>query len=224
MEVEHGRVDVVGVVESEDEIRHRTRGAIPNAVAEPEAVFVDGEILVAHPAQSAGEGAGDAVADATERDVLQLHVDDEQDGVTSSTLLLSGSFDTNHPSADGTWVGQGLRPNLVITSYAVLGAPALFSVVGAIDGLAGDFPSVAFGDTAVLDPSLGLGGCALEPSGVVSVHLATGDWVDIVFDPELTTDDGGVTIDDPAACDGCGGAWHRAEELGEVCLDFSSWL
>lgn len=150
-------------------------------------------------------------------------IDSDADGITASTLVMTGEFATNHPAADGTWVGAGIRPNLTVTEYRIGSARALIAAVGAVDGLAGENPVVAFDDAAILDPSLGYGGCDLEPSGTVSVRLATGDWVDLVFEPVLH-DDGSVTLADDADCDGCGEAWHRAEPMGRVCLDFSSWL
>jgi hypothetical protein len=150
-------------------------------------------------------------------------IEQESYGVLVTALVLTGAFATNHPAADGTWLGDGVEPTLAVSRYSIGGATVLIGAVGALDQLPGDNPSVAFDDAAILDPSIGYGGCALEPTGVVSVRLPTGDWVDVVFDPILQ-DDGNVLLDDPAACDGCGAAWHRADPLGPVCLDFSTWL
>ena len=78
----------------------------------------------------------------------------------------------------------------------------------------------SFDDTFFIDPSFGYGGCGVEPTGAVSVRLAAGDWVDIIFDPYM---EGDVVVYEEGTCDGCGLAWHRDEPLGRVCLDFSSW-
>jgi hypothetical protein len=144
----------------------------------------------------------------------------EDSGVFVSTVILLGDFVTNHPLADGTWLQQDLRPGLVTTDYQVLGTTLAFSAVGAIDGLGGEAPAVAFDDTLLVQEFLGYGGCSLEPTGAVSVRLAAGDWVDIVFDPTLEDD---LVVYEPGTCDGCGTAWHRDTPLGEACLDFSSW-
>jgi hypothetical protein len=157
-----------------------------------------------------------------ELDGFVQRIVNEQDGIVSSTLVLAGSFDTNHPIAQGTWLEQGLRPNFVTTTYDVGATRAVFSIVGAVDGLSGEYTAVAFDGCGVLDESLGYGGCAAEPSGTVSLRLPSGGWVDIVFDP--VANDEAITIADPAACDGCGRAWYGEKDLGEVCLDFGSWL
>jgi hypothetical protein len=156
-----------------------------------------------------------------ELDGFVQRIDSEQGGVLSSTMVLAGSFATNHPAAAGTWLEQGLRPSFVTTAYDVGGIRAAFSVVGAVDGLPGEYTAVAFDGCGVIDETLGYGGCAAEPSGTVSLRLPSGGWVDIVFDPVAAES---ITIEDPAACDGCGRAWYRERDLGPVCLDFSSWL
>ncbi|MEQ1565504.1 MAG: hypothetical protein ABMA64_07700 [Myxococcota bacterium] len=148
---------------------------------------------------------------------------DQSDGtVVVSSLVLSGDFSTNVPGTDGTWLGEGIRPNLAVTRYSIGGQLILFGVEGALDQLPGENPAVAFHDAVILDPDLGYGGCGDEPSGTMSVRLPSGEWVDIDFDP-VVNDDGLVEIDDPAACDGCGAGWHRAESLGPICLDFAAW-
>jgi hypothetical protein len=157
-----------------------------------------------------------------ELDGFVQRIDNEQDGVLSSTMILAGSFDTNHGAAQGTWLEQGLRPNFVTTTYDLGEIRAAFSIVGAVDGLPGEYSAIAFDGCGVIDETLGYGGCSAEPSGTVSLRLPSGGWVDIVFDPVAT--DESITIEDPAECDGCGRAWYRERDLGEVCLDFGSWL
>lgn len=153
--------------------------------------------------------------------IAQEVASEEAPGLVASTLLLTGRFSTNHPIAAGSWLERGLRPNLVATTYDVYGTRAAFAVVGAVDDLGGDYPAVAFDDAILLDDGLGYGGCAVEPTGVVSVRLADGSWLDVVFDPVFSDD---VVSVDPALCDGCGAAWHRDAPQGDACLDFSSWL
>jgi hypothetical protein len=170
---------------------------------------------------SATGGAG--VIESPDGTFLELDgfaqlVEAEDAGVLASTIVLVGDFATNHPAAAGTWLEEGLRPGLVTTRYETLGVTLAFAATGAIDGLGGDFPAVAF-EEAVLVAALA-GGCGLEPSGAISVRLATGDWVDVVFDPTFVDD---VPVFDAASCDGCGEAWHRDVPLGEACLDFSTW-
>jgi hypothetical protein len=199
-------------------------GTLFDGFALDDQVYVDDGYSTYEVTATGGSGRIES-ADGTfvEVDGYVQRIDDEDNGVISTTLVLSGDFATNHPAADGTWVGNGVRPNLVVTRYSILGNVVLIGATGAVDRVPGPNPSVAFDGAAILDPSIGYGGCELEPSGAVSVRLPSGDWVDIVFEPVLA-DDGGVTVEDPADCDGCGQAWHRAEALGEVCLDFSSWL
>lgn len=144
----------------------------------------------------------------------------EADGLFVTSLVLTGDFGTNHPAAVGTWVEQGLRPNLVATRYEAAGIQLAFSAVGAVDGLPGEFRAVAFDDAVLVDPSFGYGGCEHEPTGAVSARLASGEWVDVVFDPVMVDD---VVVYEEGTCDGCGMAWLRDEQLGEACLDFSSW-
>jgi hypothetical protein len=172
---------------------------------------------------SATGGAGSIeAADGTFLDMdgyAQL-VEASADGVLVTSLVLTGDFATNHPAAAGTWVERGLRPNFVATVYEAAGLRLAFSVVGAIDGLGGDYPAVAFDDAIWVDPSFGYGGCAEEPAGAVSVRLASGEWVDVVFDPTFVDD---LVVYEEGTCDGCGTAWLRDEKLGEACLDFSGW-
>ena len=149
----------------------------------------------------------------------QLVVSGDPSFLVTTTLLI-GDFATNHPLADGTWLEDDLRPGLAATRYEIDGTSYAVSAVGAIDGLGGETPAVAFDDMLLVTEFPGSGGCSLEPTGALSVRLAVGDWVDIVFDPYLQDD---VVVYDEGTCDGCGQAWHRDLPLGEACLDFSSW-
>lgn len=157
-----------------------------------------------------------------ELDGFVQRIDDEDEGVVSSTLILAGRFDTNHPAADGSWLEEGLRPNLVTSTYDIGSLRAAFFITGAVDELQGAYSAVAFDSCGVIDASIGYGGCDLEPSGVVSLRMPTGGWIDIVFDPIAV--DEGIVLEDPATCDGCGRVWDGDVDLGTVCLDFSAWL
>lgn len=150
---------------------------------------------------------------------VQRAVTDDGAGV-STTLFVSGAFDTDHPAAAGSWVDEGVEPDLVITAYAFAGTPLATIVDGALVGLPGAFPVVAFDAAALVEPASGIGDCGLEPAGTVSVLDADGRWLDLVFDPAIVGD---VVVTD-GGCDGCARAWAGAEDLGEVCLDFGSWL
>ncbi len=142
--------------------------------------------------------------------------------VTVDQILVSGDCETNDPVADGTWLGDGLRPNALILHYGILGTGGATIVSGVLEGLPGPFSTVVFDEAVIADPRVGMTDCGLEPSGTASVQLPTGEWVDIVFDPRF--DGETIHTDDPAACDGCGTAWYRAEDLGPICFDFSPWL
>lgn len=71
-----------------------------------------------------------------------------------------------------------------------------------------DERAVAFNSVYVLNV-----GCAIEPSGVVSVRGEDG-WYDVLFDTDFE-----AML--PSDCDGCGEAWYRGERVGEVCIDVS---
>lgn len=157
-----------------------------------------------------------------EIDGFVQRIDSSADGVTTSSLVLTGRFDTNHPAASGSWLQDGLHPNLTTTTYDIGEIRAAFFIVGALNGLSGSYSAVAFDTCGIVDDSLGYGGCGEEPSGVLSMRQSDGGWVDIVFDP--VGDEEGIVIDDMSLCDGCGTAWDGEEPLGTVCLDFSPWL
>ncbi len=141
--------------------------------------------------------------------------------VTVDVDFLQGEFYTDDPVADGTWLADGVQPDVSITRYAVGGSKAAI-VSGVLQGLPGATPTVVFDEAVIGDLTLGLTDCDLEPSGTVSVQLQDGEWVDVLFDPRV---EGEVVVTDvAAACDGCGQAWHLTEDLGQACFDFSPWL
>lgn len=131
---------------------------------------------------------------------------------------VQGSFAWDGPGGEGTWLAEGLAPDLIMYAYYL---PAYeghaFFLDGAVSGLGGDFDVVVFDSATIFDANAG-GGCSIEPSGVVSVRDGEGNWYDVLFDGPVEW--GGDF--DAAACDGCGSAWFRGEEVGQACLDFSA--
>ena len=154
----------------------------------------------------AGGSAVEVIADATDGSyrVWQSQV--------------QGSFSYDGASAGGTWLAEDLAPDLVMYAYYLPTYDGhAFFVDGAVSGLGGDFDVVVFDNASIFDQNSG-GGCGLEPSGLVSVRDNDGNWYDVMFDGPAEY--GGEY--DAAACDGCGSAWFRGEEVGQVCLDFSA--
>lgn len=135
---------------------------------------------------------------------------------------INGSFTWTGPEADGTWMHSGLVPDLTVTAAWVpdngFGDSAqLVYLQGALSGMAGAHTALSFEGFRLATATLG-SACELEPSGVISLRLEDGTWVDVLFD--------GPTDEDPAVgpgiCDGCGAATWRGEPVGEVCADFSA--
>lgn len=136
--------------------------------------------------------------------------------VTSS--YLDGTFEWTDADA-GSWLADGLSPQVSMYRYTYPGEVARYTYVdGAITGSASVAATVAFTETAIYQNVYWDAGCDLEPQGVISVRDDAGYWVDVYFDSVY---DGTM---DQALCDGCGAAWLRGEAVGEVCVDFSSWL
>ncbi|MEZ4236613.1 MAG: hypothetical protein R3F59_10745 [Myxococcota bacterium] len=150
---------------------------------------------------------------------VQRAVSDDGAVVTES-LYVAGTFDTDHPAVAGTWVEEGVEPDLYLTRYRA-GNTVLASILdGSLIGLSGPLPVVAFDQVILVDPAAGIGDCDLEPAGTVSALGPDGRWVDLVFDPVLQDD---VVVTPPGTCDGCARAWAGPEALGEVCFDFGAW-
>jgi hypothetical protein len=142
-------------------------------------------------------------------------------GILGTTLFVSGAFDTDHPAVAGTWVEEGVEPDLVMTAYRFGDVSAALIMDGALVGLPGEVPVVAFDEVALVDPASGIGDCGLEPAGTVSALDGEGNWVDLVFDPVI---EGDFVVTPAGTCDGCARAWAGAEALGEACFDFGAWL
>lgn len=131
------------------------------------------------------------------------------------TSVLRGTFDWDGPGAEGTWLEAGATPDLSIQVYERTDVGGrMVQLSGGVADLDTDLTAVLFDQVQLIENALG-GSCEQEPSGVVSVRTAEGDWIDLVFD-------GPVEFGDPAPdCDGKGRAWYRGQELGEVDVDFS---
>ncbi len=149
----------------------------------------------------------------------------EGDGFTYWYSVAQGGFSYDGPEAEGTWLEQGLSPDMVqIVYYVPNGEAKAYLLQGSVSGLTGTFTSAVFDGITMPDPTFAgyYEACALEPGGVVSLRDEDGAWYDVLFDGytdlQPTTPEG--------LCDGCGEAYYRGEALGTVCVDFTylnSW-
>jgi hypothetical protein len=123
---------------------------------------------------------------------------------------LDGTF-TYDAAADGTWIASDVQPHEleISTGGAVSGAWSYVSVNGQFTGIDGPIDTVDFGD-ATLQTAYDCD----EPSGTIAVRTTDTDWFDITFSGDPA---------DPGGCDGCGRAFWRGLEQGEVCGDFTQW-
>ena len=142
------------------------------------------------------------------------------DGVyTQWDTSLQGSFAWDGVGATGTWLEEGLDPDLFSTFIAL---PSLNQngvyFDGGVGGLGPQAQWAVGWDTAALNDPLFGSSCQDEPMGEASVRAADGSWYDIRFHG---SDEYGNTT---GPCDGCGDVFFQGEAMGEVCADFSSWL
>jgi hypothetical protein len=131
--------------------------------------------------------------------------------------FVAGAFGWEGTEASGTWLDQGLDPDLY--SYALLvpsvGARYIFLDGGIGEGTeAASFSALEFGD-ALIGAS-----CTAEPAGAVAVRMSDGSWYDVLFDGSFDS----TLPTDPADCDGCGRAFYEGERMGDVCIDPSPLL
>lgn len=142
----------------------------------------------------------------------------EEDDVNAAMSQVQGGFAWTDDRAAGTWLGTGLVPDLYVygIEYAAHDARGLY-VTGGVSGLTGGVSAVLFAENLIYDLALG-SPCAAEPTGSIQVRDEAGRWWVVTFD---TPEEGAVDRD---ACDGCGTVTYAGEEVGEVCVDFSSWL
>ncbi|MCA9489925.1 MAG: hypothetical protein KC621_08375 [Myxococcales bacterium] len=130
---------------------------------------------------------------------------------------VGGSFRWDGPEARGTWLEQGLDPDLTWQVNVFAGEPAMY-LDGGFSGFASGW-AVAFDDNVFGSKGIGMP-CELEVSGTVGVRAPDGTWYDIRFDGS----DGSDPDFDPAKCDGCGKAFFQGEPMGEVCADTDTLL
>lgn len=151
--------------------------------------------------------------------ILEVHmfgVGSDRRAFDAWTSGVGGTNSWDGPGVGGTWMEDALQPAITLdfNSYDDGARDGRVSGVVAVD--LGVFDAVAYGDTTVRNAASGAA-CWEEPEGSVSLRDANANWYEVRFD-------GGVEVDDLDSCDGCGEVWWRGESLGEVCVDFSSWL
>jgi hypothetical protein len=129
-----------------------------------------------------------------------------------------GSISWDGPSAEGTWMEQGVQPSLLL--YGVSYDAGFGNTVGYkyIDGTAAwvsdDASAIDASAMYIADEGIGWP-CAAEPSGTFSVRDPDGVWWDVIFDVDVET----FALD--GECDGCGAVFKGTELVGEVCGDAS---
>lgn len=134
--------------------------------------------------------------------------------------VVQGGFSYDGPVSRGTWMEDGLAPDLSLLGYYVPSADAhAFVIDGGVSGLLGGFDTVVFSNVLAYDENAG-NACANEPGGLISIRDIEGYWYDIVLDGPP---DFGDEVD-TSKCDGCGTAWYRGQEVGAVCADFSNLI
>lgn len=134
------------------------------------------------------------------------------------TSVLQGSFLWEGPSASGTFLGDGLGPDLQITLQDIPGFGRSNTLAGGFSGFDGGW-AVAYANNTIYSQSLG-SGCEDEISGTVAVRSPEGEWYDIRFDGPADNDETVASAD----CDGCGMAYFQGAEVGEICVDFAPLL
>lgn len=132
--------------------------------------------------------------------------------------VIAGSFAWDGPGAEGTWLADGVSPDLTLVGYTTEYGD-MVQVDGGFTGTGGQLDTVVFDMITIYEAGLG-STCPTEPGGVVSVRDNVGNWYDVVFDGPTEYGD----ESDPDLCDGCGAAYFRGEPLGDVCVDFTTLL
>lgn len=138
---------------------------------------------------------------------------------TTWVSVVRGAFAYDGPEATGTWLADGVSPDLTYYAAYVPSVDGRTAVVdGSVGGIEGDIAYLVFDNLTLWSPEVST--CSVEPGGGFSVRGADGYWYDVTFDGAT---DWGQKVS-AADCDGCGRLWFEGEELGTVCVDFSSVL
>ena len=143
----------------------------------------------------------------------------EQLAAASNTL--NGAWRAGGPRAPmSPWLDGTREPSLEVATWTFLPTGGRNLTVKGGLSFAGESPfpaevsAVVFEDFTARAVLAGAS-CESEPGGMASVRAADGTWYDTLFDGP--TDAAATT---PAeTCDGCGATWHRASDIGPVCVD-----
>lgn len=134
------------------------------------------------------------------------------------TSLLQGSFQWDGPSAAGTFLADGLDPDLQINLQEIPDFGRTNTLTGGFSGFDGGW-AVAFANNLIFSATLG-SSCESEIAGTVAVRSPAGEWFDVRFDGPPDDQTTVATAD----CDGCGTAYFQGQEFGEICVDFADLL
>lgn len=145
----------------------------------------------------------------------------EGDGYQYWYSIAQGAFSYDGPEGLGTWLEDGLSPDMIQYAYHLPASDARGYVMqGTVSGISGAFNAAVFDGIYMFDEGLAAyagGNCSAEPGGVVSMRDGDGNWYDILFD--------GYSDSRPRTpegmCDGCGEAYFRGDDVGTVCVDFT---
>lgn len=152
----------------------------------------------------------------------QEHTGTGDDDITHTifTSIIQGAFSYDGPAGEGTWLTEGLSPNLSIqAAYAPDLDGHYIYVDGSVTDLEGAATDVVLDGLLLIDQNL-YSTCPEEPAGTVSVRDASGGWYDVIFDGPTEI---GASVDS-ALCDGCGSVYFQGEPLGSACLDFGALI
>lgn len=145
---------------------------------------------------------------------MASHLTATADTLTLYYTTFDPGFSWDGDSAEGTWLADGLDPGMYVYRYSYSGVLAQVYVTGSLSlPVGGAIEAVAFDEVLVGNELAGVS-CPEELAGTVSVLDTEGRWIDLVFD--VPTDLWSAEVPD---CDGCGTAWYRGEQLGQVCVD-----
>lgn len=137
------------------------------------------------------------------------------DGETPYTVyysVISGSFDWDGASSDGTWLSNEGTPALSawVTDYGDAHG-AYFNGSVPLDASSG-YDAAVFDEATIANAAAGWA-CPGEIAGAVSVHSIDGAWYEVLFEG-----------DDASTCDQCGAVWMDGVQLGQACAAANDWV